>query len=60
MSSAGRYLSVLTADGLTIYSGALEPYHSTANLQGARRVLQRSDGSVTLISGETARLYLPN
>lgn len=60
MSSAGRYLSVLTADGLTIYSGALETYHTTANLQGARRVLQRSDGSVTLISSETARLYLPN
>lgn len=60
MSSAGRYLSVLTADGLTIYSGALEPYHTTADLQGARRVLQREDGSVTLISGETARLYLPN
>lgn len=60
MSSAGRYLSVLTADGLTIYSGALEPYHSTVNLQGARRVLQRPDGSVTLISSETARLYLPN
>lgn len=60
MSSAGRYLSVLTADGLTIYSGALESYHTTTNLQGARRVLQRSDGSVTLISSETARLYLPN
>ncbi len=60
MSSAGRYLSVLTADGLTIYSGTLEPYHTTTDLQGARRVLQRPDGSVTLISGETARLYLPN
>lgn len=60
MSSAGRYLSVLTADGLTIYSGALEPYHTTVNLQGARKVLQREDGSVTLITSETARLYLPN
>lgn len=60
LSAAGKYLSVLTADGLTVYSGALEPYHTTASLQGARRVLQRSDGSVTLISPETARLYLPN
>ena len=59
MSSAGKYLSVLTADGLTIYTGALEPYHTAAGLQGARRVLQRADGSVTLISPETARLYLP-
>lgn len=60
LSAAGRYLSVLTADGLTIYSGALEPYHTTDSLQGARRVLQRPDGSVTLITAETARLYLPN
>lgn len=60
MSSAGRYLSVLTADGLTVYRENLEPYHFTDSLQGARRVLQRQDGSVTLISTETARLYLPN
>ena len=59
MSSAGRYLSVLTADGLTIYTGKLEVYHFTDALQSARRVLQRPDGSVTLISPETARLYLP-
>lgn len=60
LSAAGKYLSLLTADGLTIYSGALEPYHFTDSLSGARRVLQRQDGSVTLISDETARLYLPN
>lgn len=60
MSSAGKYLSVLTADGLTIYTGALESYHTVDSLQGARRVLQREDGSVTLIAGETARLYLPH
>lgn len=60
LSAAGKYLSVLTADGLTIYSGALEPYHIADGLQGARRVLQREDGSVTLITSETARLYLPN
>lgn len=60
LSAAGKYLSVLTADGLTIYSGALETYHTAQDLQGARRVLQRSDGSVTLITAETARLYLPN
>lgn len=59
MSSAGRYLSVLTADGLTVYTGELEVYHFTEALQNARRVLQRGDGSVTLISPETARLYLP-
>jgi hypothetical protein len=28
--------------------------------QGVRKLLQRSDGSVFLISAETARLYLPD
>lgn len=60
LSSAGKYLSVLTADGLDIYTGTLELYHTLADLQGARKVLQRSDGSVLLIARETARLYLPN
>ena len=60
LSAQGRYLSVLTADGLTIYTDDLEPYHSTTDLQGARKVLQHADGSVTLIAGETARLYLPD
>lgn len=60
LSAQGRYLSVLTADGLTIYTDGLEPYHSTTDLQGARKVLQHADGSVTLIAGETARLYLPD
>ena len=60
LSSAGRYLSVLTADELTIYNSTLEPYHTLTDLQGARKVLQRQDGSVTLISSESARLYLPD
>lgn len=60
LSSAGRYLSVLTVDDLTIYSDDLEVYHITRELQGARKVIQHSDGSVTLIAGETARLYLPD
>ncbi len=60
MSAAGRYLSVLTVDQLTIYSDDLREYHITGELQGARKVLQRPDGSVLLIAGETARLYLPD
>ena len=59
LSSAGKYLAVLTADDLTLYTGALEPYHTTGDLQGARKVLQRSDGSILLIARENARLYLP-
>ena len=60
MSAAGRYLSVLTVDQLTIYSDDLREYHITEELQGARKVLQRPDGSALLIAGETARLYLPD
>ena len=60
LSASGRNLSVLTADALTIFTGSLEVYHTLDALQGARKVLQRSDGSVMLISGETARLYLPD
>ncbi len=60
LSAAGRYLSVLTVDGLTIYSDALEPYHLLDDPTEARQVLQRPDGTVMLISSELARLYLPN
>lgn len=60
LSSAGRYLSVLTSDGLAIYTQDLELYHTTSATQGVRRLLQREDGSVFLISAETARLYLPD
>lgn len=60
LSCAGRYLSVLTADGLSIYKSDLELYHHQKDLPGVRKVLQRVDGSVTLISAETARLYLPD
>lgn len=60
LSSKGRYLSVLTADALSIYTVDLSLYHLLEEPSGARQVLQREDGSVTLISGETARLYLPD
>lgn len=60
LSAAGRYLSVLTVDGLTIYSDDLEPYHLLDDPMGARQVLQRPDGTVILISSEWARLHLPD
>ena len=60
LSSSGRYLSVLTADTMDIYTQDLALYHTAQGTQGARKVLQRADGSVTLIAGETARLYLPD
>lgn len=60
LSAAGRYLSLLTPDGLNIYTQELELYHDMSATQGVRKLLQRDDGSVFLISAETARLYLPD
>ena len=59
LDAAGRYLSVLTADHLSIYDPDLTVYHDSTDTQGARKVLQRADGSVLLISTGKARLYLP-
>ncbi|MEG1878637.1 MAG: DUF5711 family protein [Pseudoflavonifractor sp.] len=60
ISAAGRYLSVLTADRLDIYTKDLELYSSLSGTQSARKVLQQPDGSALLIGSETARLYIPN
>ncbi|BDF70730.1 hypothetical protein CE91St41_20410 [Oscillospiraceae bacterium] len=59
LSAAGRYIAVLTADRLDIYTKDLELYDSLDATQGARRVIQRSDGTALLIGTDTARLYLP-
>lgn len=59
ISAAGRYVSVLTADQLDIYDQDLTVYHSLEGTQSARKVLQRTDGSVLLIGNDTARVYLP-
>lgn len=60
LSASGRYISVLTADRLDIYTSDLEPYATLEGTQGARKILQRPDGTALLISGETARLYIPS
>lgn len=60
LSAAGRYISLLTANVLSIYTDQMVLYHTLEGVQGARKVLQREDGSVTLIAEESARLYLPN
>lgn len=59
LSSAGRYTAVLTADRLDIYDQNLELYASLSGTQGARQVIQRSDGSALLLSVGQARLYVP-
>lgn len=60
LSASGRYLSILTADRLDIYTADLTLYASLEGTQGARKVLQRSDGTAMLIGSNTARLYIPS
>lgn len=58
LAAAGRYLGVLTADRLDIYTQDLTLYSTLEGTSGARRLLLREDGSALLI-GDTAFLYLP-
>ncbi len=59
LSSAGRYVAVLTADRLDIYDQDLNLYSTLEGTQSARRALMRGDGTVMLIGAGTARLYVP-
>lgn len=59
LSAAGRYTAVLTADRLDIYDQDLTLYATLEGTQGARQVVQRSDGSALLLGASSARLYVP-
>ena len=59
LTSAGRYTAVLTADRLDIYDQNLELYASLTGTQGARQVMQRSDGSALLLRGPPHGSALP-
>lgn len=58
ISAAERYVAVLTANKLTIYTEELEVYHETEN-PGATIALMREDGSVMLVGDGSAQLYVP-
>ena len=60
LSAAGRYVAVLTADRLDIYTQNLDLYATLEGTGGARKVLMRDDGTALLIGSETAHLYVPN
>ena len=59
LSASGKYVAVLTADRLDIYTRGLELYASLDGTNGAQKVLMRSDGTALLIGSETAHLYVP-
>lgn len=59
LSAAGRYIAVLSAGRLDLYQPDLTLYRTLETTQGARRVIQRADGSTMLMNADTAHLYVP-
>lgn len=59
LSACGRYVAILTPDGLTVYDRTLEVYAQTAETGAATSVLMRKDGSVLLLGGGEGHLYIP-
>ncbi|MEG2455186.1 MAG: DUF5711 family protein, partial [Oscillospiraceae bacterium] len=59
LSAAGRYLAVLTADRLDIYTKDLTLYASLEGTQSARKVVMRPDGTALLVGSESVRVYIP-
>lgn len=60
LSAAGRYVAVLTADRLDIYTQDLNLYNTLEGTNGAKQVLMRDDGTALLVDSGTAHLYVPN
>lgn len=59
ISAAGRYLAVQYIDSLVVYNQALEVYASLKGTDDAKEARMRPDGSVLLLSSESASLFLP-
>ena len=59
MSACGRYLAVLTPEGLTIYTQSLSVYHQTVETGNATAVVMRKDGSALLLGNRQGWLYVP-
>ena len=60
LSAAGKYVAVLTADRLDIYTPSLDLYDTLEGTNGAKKVLMRDDGTALLIGSGSAHLYVPN
>ena len=59
VSAAGRYIAVLTAEALTIYtSNDLEEY-AQINNHGSKRAIIHSDGATMMIGADSTWLYVP-
>ena len=60
LSACGKYVAVLTADRLDIYTQFLDRYATLEGTSGAQKVLMRDDGTALLIGSSTAHLYVPS
>lgn len=60
LSAAGKYVAVLTAQELNIYTRDLELYATVENTANASHVVLLEDGSAFLATQDTAWLQLPN
>lgn len=60
LSASGKYVAVLTADCLNIYTQNLDTYATLKGTNGAQKVLMRDDGTALLIGSDTAHLYVPS
>ena len=60
LSAAGKYIGVLTARELSIYTRDLELYATVENTDNASRLVMLPDGSAYLAAQGSAWLCLPN
>ena len=58
-SGAGGYVTLVTANMITVYDAELETVSDQPNLTHVRSVRQRDTGGVYLIYNDNARLYTP-
>lgn len=59
LAAAGRYVAVLTAGEISIYTKDLKLYAALDNTTGARSVVLREDGTAFFIGSDSARLFIP-
>lgn len=59
LSAQGGYFSVLAGSTLEIYNRKGEKVDSLGDCSSVREIAQQPDGSVYLITGDSARLYTP-
>lgn len=58
-SAAGKYVAVLSATKLSVYTQDMKLYAEAENLTGATGVVMRADGSCILISGDHGSVFVP-